>query len=239
MPEVRDSVPAQARPSQGLVARVVGVLISPRATYAEVAANPKWFGVLAITLLVTAASAAALLSTEVGQRAWLDQQANVRQLNDVQYAQMERIAPFVGIVGAVSVFFFIPIVLLIISGLAYGVFAVLGGDATFKQVFAIVAHSGVITMVATLFSVPIEYARETLTTPANLGVFLPFLEENTFLANLFGTIDLFQIWAIVSMAIGLGVLYKRRTGPVAVGMIAVYLVIVVGVAALRSALSGA
>jgi hypothetical protein len=44
---------------------------------------------------------------------------------------------------------------------------------------------------------------------------------------------------MVNLAIGLGVLYKRRTGPIAVGMLAVYLAIALIVAGVKTALSGA
>jgi hypothetical protein len=54
-----------------------------------------------------------------------------------------------------------------------------------------------------------------------------------------GSIDLFRIWWIVSLAIGFGVLYKRRTGPIAVSLLAVYIIIVLVIAGVRTALSGA
>jgi hypothetical protein len=79
--------------------------------------------------------------------------------------------------------------------------------------------------------------RETLSSPTTLAVFLPFIEENTFLGRLLGSIDLFQIWGTLSLAIGLGVLYKRRTAPIAWSLFLVYFVIVAAVAAIRSALS--
>src|SRR4029078_11499462 len=90
----------------------------------------------------------------------------------------------------------------------------LGGDATFKQGYAIVAHSGVIIAVQQLFTLPLDYVRETLSRRANLGVFLPFLDENSFPARLLGSIDLFVIWWSISLAIGLGALYGKRTGPI-------------------------
>jgi hypothetical protein len=68
-------------------------------------------------------------------------------------------------------------------------------------------------------------------------VFVPFLDENSFLSRLLGTIDLFQIWWLVVLAIGLGVLYKRRTGPIATSLLTVYAVIILAIAAVRSALS--
>jgi hypothetical protein len=133
-----------------------------------------------------------------------------------------------------------PVILLIITGIVLGVFnAVLGGDAAFKQVFAVVAHSGMITTVQQLFVLPLDYARASLSSPTSLSVFAPFLEDATFAARFLAGIDLFVIWWIANLAIGLGVLYKRRTGPVAVGLFATYLAIVFLVAAVRTALSGA
>ena len=90
-----------------------------------------------------------------------------------------------------------------------------------------------------LFVYPLDYARASLSSPTNLGVFMPFLDENTFFARLIGAIDLFLIWWLVNLAIGLGVLYKRRTGPIATGFLSVYLVIALVIAAIKTALAGA
>ena len=103
--------------------------------------------------------------------------------------------------------------------------------------FAIVAHSSLITALQNLFALPFYYVRETMSSPTSLAVFAPFLEETSFLARLLGSIDLFQIWSTVSLAIGLGVLYKRRTTPIATSLFIVYFVIVAAIAAIRSALS--
>jgi hypothetical protein len=75
-----------------------------------------------------------------------------------------------------------------------------------------------------------------LTGGTNLAVFAPFLDEKSFGAHVLGAIDLFTIWWIVSLSIGLGVLYKRRTSPIAWSLIGVYVLIGVIIAAVRSAL---
>ena len=51
-----------------------------------------------------------------------------------------------------------------------------------------------------------------MSSPTNLAVFLPFLDESSFLARLLGSIDLFFIWWMLSLAIGLGVLYRSAPG---------------------------
>ena len=237
------AVPAAPEASKSLLARVIGVFTSPRATYADVAARPRWFGVMALATLIVAGGFFAFLSTEVGQLAIVDQQAQVLEsfgvkLSDEQQTRMESQAEYARYTTSISQLVAIPVVTAVAAGILLGIFnALLGGDARFKQVYAIVAHSGLINALQTVFSLPIDYVRETMTSPTNLGVFVPFLEENTFLARLLGSIDLFQMWATLSLAIGLGVLYKRRTAPIATTMFIVYFVIVAAVAAIRSALS--
>jgi len=234
--------PAEAAP-KGLISRILGVYFSPRATFADVAARPKAFGVLAVGILVVVAGLFTLFKTEVGQQAWIDQQVQAsrsfgREIPEQQLQGMERIAPYIAYIVACGYLVVIPIIVLIISGILLGIFnALLGGDATFKQMFAVVAHAGLITALQTLFAMPLDYVNKTLSSPTTLGVFAQALDATSFPAPLLGTIDLFQIWWLVALSIGLGVLYKRRTAPIATSLLTVYAVILIALAAVRSALS--
>ena len=58
-------------------------------------------------------------------------------------------------------------------------------------------------------------------------------------ARLLGSIDLIYIWWMLSLAIGLGVLYRKRTGPIATTMLVIYVVIGLVIAAIKTAASGA
>jgi hypothetical protein len=73
-----------------------------------------------------------------------------------------------------------------------------------------------------------------MTSATNLSVLLPMIDEKSFMGRLLGMIDLFMVWYVLVLAIGLGVLYRRRTQPVAIGLFAVYAVIAVAVAAVMS-----
>lgn len=244
MTETRTADAASSTP-KSLAARVVGVIISPRDTYANVAAHPRWFGVLAVIVLIGATGVFTLMSTDVGKAAAIDQQVRMMEsfgmkLTDAQYARLEQgmnRAPYTGAIGQAIT---LPLAAAIIAGILLGIFnALLGGDAKFKQVFAVVCHSGVVISLAQIFGLPLAYARESLSSATNLAVFLPFLDESSFAARFLGTIDLFQIWWIVSLSIGLGVLYRKRTAPIATTMLVVYAVIALVIAAIRTALSGA
>jgi len=213
--------------------------MSPRATYAAVAAKPRAFGVVVVVLAVVVLAQGIFLSTEVGQQAALDQ--NIRAMEafginipDEAYQRMEEGIKNAPITGGISAIVFWPLAMAITAGLLMVVFSMLmGGDATFKHVFAIVAHSAVIIAIQQAFSMPLSYARGEF-AGANLGIFVPMLEETSFPAKLLGSIDLFFIWWMVSLAIGIGVLYKRRTGGIATGLLGLYVVIALIVAFWRS-----
>jgi Yip1-like protein len=243
--EATATADAPAADSKSLLARVIGVFFAPRATYGDVARRPRWFGVLALVAILGAAGVFIFTSTDVGKEIILDQQVRTMEsfglkISDAQYDRMQqnvRFAPYTGALGQLIV---LPVMALIASGILLGVFnALLGGDGTFKQVFAIVAHSGVIMSLAQVFGLPLAYARQTMSSATNLAVFFPFLDENSFAARLLGTIDLIWIWWIVSLSIGLGVLYRKRTGPIATTLLIVYAVIAIVIAAIRTAVSGA
>jgi hypothetical protein len=227
-----------------LLARMVGVIVSPAATFANVAAYPRWFGVMAVSLLVLAGANYWLLSTPVGQQASLDQQ--VAQLesfgqtvDDAMYEQMRRQARYGGAITAATILVASPIFTALFAGLLFGVFSgALGGQASFKQVFAVLAHTSVLSLLQALFVTPMNYARESLSSATSLGVFLPMLPEGSFLANFLGAIDLFILWSLALTAIGLAVLYRRKTAPIFISLVAAYAVIALAIAAVKAALGG-
>ena len=231
--------------SKSLTARFAGILLSPRATYADVAAHPRWLGIFLMVFLITGTATTALMSTEIGRNAIVDRQISQseeygRHLNQAQLDTLERISSYYVYIAPALQFAFLTFGSLLAAGIAFAVFnALLGGDARFKQVYAIVVHSGVVLAVLSLFSTPLAYARESVSGVTNLAVFLPFLDDRSFAARLLGSIDLTFIWWIVSLSIGLGVLYRKRTGPIATTMLVVYVVIGLIIAAIKTATSGA
>ena len=231
--------------AKGFPARILGVIFTPRAAYADVAARPSWLGAMLVVLVLTGGSTFAFLSTEIGKNAMLDQQRQTMEsfgvkLNEQAMQRMEEGAARAPYFTLISQAVFLPVAALAVAGILMAIFnAILGGDARFTQVFAIVVYSGVILSLGAIFVLPLDYARETMASPTTLSVFLPFLEENSFLARFLGSIDLIRVWWFVSLSIGLAVLYRKRTGPIAAALLVVYAVIAIVVAAIQSALSGA
>ena len=220
-----------------LPARFFGIITSPRDTYQAVVAHPKWFGMLALVTLAITFLVGGYMSTPVGQQAWLE--ASAAGATDQQYEGMLRVAKYVGYITAVWMLVFIPIITVVVSGVLYAGFNAFGGDATFKQVLAVNVHAGVISVLAQLFTVPVNYGRAKMTSATNLVALLPMVDEKSFLGRLMATIDLFLIWWVLVLAIGLGVLYRRRTQPIAMALFGVYAVIALAAAAVMYRMGGA
>lgn len=236
-----------AVPAMSLAARVVGVLTAPRTTFAAVAAAPRWVGMALVVVLITMASQMWFQSTDVGRQATLDE--SVRRVesfgvkvSDQMYEGMRKgimePSPARLAISAVSMIVIPPIIWAAIAGVLFLVFGVFtGGDARFKQVFAVVVHSTVVSAVGTVFVTPLNYFRQTLSSATNLGVFLPFLPEGSFFARLAGMVDVFVIWWLAVMSIGIAVTYKKKTGSVATVLFGIYAVIALGFAAFMAARS--
>jgi hypothetical protein len=230
---------------QALPARLLGVLTSPMATFQNVVAFPKWFGALAVVTLLVSLFSALPMTTEAGRQATLDQQVTTMksfgvEVDDRMYEQMERSAARLPYTTAAFTVVLVPIMVLITAGLLFAVFnAAMGGEASFKQVFSVTAHASIVSALGAVFSGTVNYFRGDTGSIANLGALLPMLPEKSFLGNLLGTIDVFLVWYVVVLAIGLAVLYRRRTQPIAFSLLGVYAVIALCIALFKSRVGGA
>src|SRR3954465_8891689 len=84
---------------KSLVARFIGIITAPRATYESVVASPKWFGMLALCACGLAVLIGGFLLTKVGQEAWLDAALNSPfsgPPSEQAIQGMEKMAPYVG-----------------------------------------------------------------------------------------------------------------------------------------------
>lgn len=226
-----------ANAGPGLVSRIIGVIVSPKDTFTAIAANPRWIGVLAVTLVIGAVCQYLALSSPAMQDAMVDQA--LRQNAQANEAQIERFISILPYALAGATLILGPAFSAAIAGILMLIFSTLmGGAAKFKQVFAVTAHSGVISMLQGILTAALllSGAKPSGTSPpgANLAVFVPMLEETSFVTRFLGAIDLVLVWWIITLSIGLAVLYRRRTGGIAMTLLAIYVVIALIVGYVRS-----
>jgi hypothetical protein len=241
------TLPTAQVADKSLVARFFGVIFSPRETFEAVGVHPSWLLMAAVVVVLTAVPTLWFQSTEVGRQATLDESVRYMQsfgmtVSDQAYEAIRKsvmepsVARQVGSFVAMAV---MPLLMwALMAGVAMGVVGVLmGGSGSFKQTFAAVVHSSVIGVIGVFVITPMNYARESMSSATNLAVLMPFLPDGSFVARFLGMMDVFRIWWMAVLAIGLAVVFKKKTGTMAALVFGIYAVIAIGFAAFMAARS--
>ena len=226
---------------------VTGVLRRPRATLRQVAAAPRWLGLLAALTVAAAVSNAMVMSTPVGQQALVDQWERTalafgQVVDDDRYAELQAASRHGALYGIASAVANVALEIVVAALANRGIFGRPRGpkpDAGgFGMVMAVATHTGVILALRVIVSALLAYVRETTASATSLGIWFPAFDEAAPLARLLGLIDLFAIWWAVVLAIGVSVLYQRPATKLALGFIGGYAVIAAALAIVMAALGG-
>jgi hypothetical protein len=226
--------PATTQPATpSLWARAVGMITAPRATFERIVNDPRPFGILLIVAIMVGIGSAAPQFTDAGKQVILDAQMKAMadrsadgQVSPQQAEQLQRFVGYMPIVSLVGALIFLPIITMFLSALYWALFnVVLGGTASFKQVLSTSSHSQVIAALGVLVGLPFMLMKPTVTMggPFNLGALAPMLEEGSRLLRFLTNISVFSIWAVFVNAIGLSVIYRRKTLGIFVALLVVYL----------------
>lgn len=216
--------------------RVTGVVMHPRATMAELVRHPAVISTWVAVLLVVVVCGGLLLSTPVGQQALVDERVRVTEalgnrVDDAEYARLEANPPVLTyLTSGGRLLLTPPVTLLVAAGVL--MLARLDGTAMpFRTALAITVHASVVLALQQVVATPVHYLYESLTSPTNVAAVVRVFDEGTWAARLFGTIDVFGLWWMWLLSVGLGAASGRPGRRYVWRLLAVY----VGVAALVAA----
>jgi hypothetical protein len=198
--------------------RLTGMIAAPRATLAAVVSRPRWLDIGLLIIFIAVVCDTTFLATDIGRLAALDQQ--VRQLesvgvdvDDELYAELLSLQPYQPLIEAASIVIGWPLAWFAVALVIQRTFK-RGGrvDVPFVAVLAVVVHASSVFAVRAIVAWPANYVRESMGGATTLGALFPMFGESSLAARLLGAVDLFAIWAILLLSIGLSVLYERRAG---------------------------
>lgn len=188
--------------------RVLGVLARPRATMDEVVRHPAFITTWVLVLLAVAVCGGLLLSTEVGRQALVDERVRVtealgQRVDDAEYARLQEDPPVsVYLTSGGRLLLTPPVTLLVALGVM--VLARAGGATTsFVTALAIAVHASVVLALQQIVATPFHYVQESLTSPTTVAGLLRVFDEGSWPARLFGTIDVFGLWWMWLLSLGL------------------------------------
>ncbi len=226
------------REPMSLTSRFFGIIFSPTAVYNEVVQRPRWLGMLLLTSIISAVFMGGFFSTSVGQEAWMDEalsraSSSSGELSDQQIEAIEKIQPYTGPMYITTALIAGPLITLVISGVFFVIFnAILGATSTFRQLFSVVVHSGVIGAIQHMFMWPLNYFRDAISpSPTSLASFQLMDDEDSFFYGVAEVIDLFHVWWIIILAIGLAILCKKKAKSIGISFLVLYGLIAMVIAA--------
>jgi hypothetical protein len=199
--------------------------------------------VLLLTTAITFGCSALLLRTAVGRVALVDQWERTTiafggTVDDARYARLRELSAQGVPYAAVTALSSGPALTFGLAALLTVILRVmLKATPSFRQILAITAHAGVILALRQLIATPLNYMSETLASPTTLVRLAGPLDEGAPLARFLGVIDLFVIWWIIVLAIGIAVVTHRPARPLVFALTGAYVVLAV-LLALAMALSG-
>ena len=102
--------------------------------------------------------------------------------------------------------------LVIVAAVLFFVFNVLmGGDSGFRRVFSVYCYSSLIAIPAMIVKFPLVMMKGNINVQTSLGLLLSADAKGSFLYSVLSSFDIFTLWQVILVSLGLGVMYKFST----------------------------
>ena len=204
---------------------------SPVALFQRFGERPPWWDVMLLSVVLTI-GVLALIPGEV----WLSTMEEAMRRRGQEMPanmapeSMARMQQAFGIGGAALASFFF---LAVQAGVMVLLFSViLGGSATFRQYVGVVAHASLISAVGSVAALPITLQTGVMSTGITLGALAGGMDHDSFLYQFLNAWNVFWVWQLVVMGLGVSALNRRIGAGTAVGvLLALYAVIALVIAA--------
>ena len=122
---------------------------------------------------------------------------------------------------------------LIAGGLKLVYSVLLGGEASFKQLFSATAHAQIISAIGALVTLPLILSTGNLRSALSLQLLAPELDSDGWMYGFLNGLNLFGLWTMVVLGIGVSRIYpKVSAGNAITFLVGVYVLLKAALAAL-------
>jgi hypothetical protein len=234
----RDSQPEGAgeAPRMGPFQRLWGVLAQPGKTFVSIDQRPTWLFPVIVLILVAIISSVLVADyriqearQKIAQNSQLtpEQREQIYERMDEQQSKpiMKLLSYVIGPI--VAVFF---IIFFVSAVLYFGGTVILGGETGFKKILAVYSWSSMVAIPALLLKTPLMLIKESAQVHTSLAALMPSGTEESILFKILTHTDLFTIWEIYLVSIGLAVVYRfttRKAAGLVIGWYLFYVILAV------------
>ena len=195
----------------GLVSRVISIFWEPSKTFKAVSRKSNWWDIIIPILLITITAWVTIpYITPISIQ---DAKARIEKSERLTDAQKENALESMGERSTIMQYATTPISLFIMVVIIAMVMWLAGnfllsGEQKFVPIFAMTSYVYLINILANLVKTPLMVAKNSTKVYTGLATLFP--ESESFLFSLAKKFDIFAIWKVVLLGIGLGILYKSK-----------------------------
>jgi len=201
-------------PRMGEFSRLIGVFFEPKKAFTDIAERPGWV-VPTLILIVVSVVFISLFNSHVGWEPYLhrimDNNTRMQQLSDEQRQQTFNLQlRMVPIFSYVGVILGLPLTFLIMGAISMGIIrGLLGVPIRFAQAFAVMAYASLPRVLLSILSMVVMFLKNPdqfdLQNPfaSNAALFMDSEKSSKFLYSLAASLDVFTLWVMLLMAVGL------------------------------------
>ena len=214
--------------------KVWGIFFDPRKSFSSLSERPTWIFPV-IVLIIIAMISSVLVAPfriqetieKIDQNPQLTAEQKEQIIEDIQERQAKPWMKLIsyGIGPIVAIFF---IVVIVSAVLYFGGNVLLGGDAGFKQVLSVYSWSSLVSIPAIIVKTPLMLIKNSVHVHTSLAAIMPSGSDESVIFKILTHTDIFTIWEICLISIGLAVVYRFSTKRSAWLVIFLYLIYVMG-----------
>lgn len=196
----------------GLVGRMVRVFYAPSETFEAVRRRRSWLDwfvpvlvIAVLSLVVAYITMPIIMQTQADKlQERLQSSPDTSEEQREMVEKMQGVGKVFGLVGApIGVFLAVCVLGAVLLLLAK---VILGAEVAYGQMLTVVGYAWLIGIISMAVRVPLMLAKETAIIHMGPGVFVSETMGKTFLGRLLTGIDLFTVWEVCVMGIGIAVI---------------------------------
>jgi len=207
--------------------KLIYIFTNPTKTLTTLRNNPTWVLPLLLIMLMTVAFTIVTkdLMIEYRKEIILNSDKIPEEQKDLALERLDNMSPKAfyiqsiggGLVGLVLVYLFAAGVFIVVGNF------ILGGKATFKQIFALYVWGNMVSLVELPVKAGMALAKGSAQVYTSLAVFMDPSKSKTILFQILNAVDIFNIWRIILWSIGFALIYRFSPKKSYIAVISIYL----------------
>jgi len=212
MEEITSTVPQEEK-TMGGASKIINIFFEPKRVFESLKIKPTWLIPFIIVILLAIGSFyytfPLIMDQQVQRIQEMEQIPEARKLEIIE-GMREKDSPPLWQLAMPPVFGLI--VLVVVAGILYLVFNVLlGGDSTYRRVLSVYSYSGLVAIPSMIVKFPLIKIKGDLNVQTSLALLLSANAKDTFLYSVLSGFDIFSLWQVILVSMGMGVIYKYTT----------------------------